>query len=52
MSLVKQVFLGCKAAEMPIKPNLQQEQVKNEDVLNKDQAQRLFQKLITCHMHV
>ena len=39
-------LLGCKAAETPIEPNLKLQAAKPEEVINKDQFQRLVGRLI------
>lgn len=39
-------LLGCKATETPIEPNLKIQSAKPEDVLNKEQYQRLVGRLI------
>ena len=39
-------LLGCKAVETPIKPNLKLQVAKSEEVINRDQFQRLVGRLI------
>ena len=39
-------LVGCKAAETPIEPNLKLQAAKPEEVINKDQFQRLVGRLI------